>query len=144
MSSAPRKLDRRAFLAVCAVAPIAGACVRMNFISGRLDAGRIVVAKSELAAQPFALVETPALEFPIYVHRQGPDDYSAVLTRCMHRGCTVEPEGGRLVCPCHGSEYTSLGEVLKGPTQRPLIRFAVTTDAERIYIHDAARAGVRR
>jgi Rieske Fe-S protein len=140
MNAPPNTLDRRAFLALCAVAPIAGACARMNFVSGRLDAGRIVVAKSELAEQPFALVETSSLEFPIYVHRQGPDDYSAVLTRCMHRGCTVEPEGGRLVCPCHGSEYTSVGAILKGPTELPLIRFRVTTDAENIYIHDVAEA----
>jgi Rieske Fe-S protein len=112
----------------------------MTFVSGRLEAGRIVVAKSELAEQPFALVETPSLEFPIYVHRQGPDDYSAVLTRCMHRGCTVEPEGGRLVCPCHGSEYTSAGAILKGPTELPLIRFPVTTDEANIYIHDTAGA----
>jgi Rieske Fe-S protein len=137
-------IHRRTFLAACAAIPFAGACARMTFVSGQLEGGRIVVAKADLADEPFALVEVPGHDFPLYVHRHGPDEYSAVLTRCMHRGCTVEPEGGRLVCPCHGSEYTSLGEVLKGPTQRPLIRFAVTTDAERIYIHDAARARVRR
>lgn len=135
MSTASRSIDRRAFLAVCAVAPIAGACVRMNFVAGRLDAGRIVVEKSELGEQAFALVETPSLEFPVYVHRQSAGEYSAVLTRCMHRGCTVEPEGGRLVCPCHGSEYTSVGEILKGPTELPLIRFPVTSDETHIYIH---------
>lgn len=137
-------IHRRAFLAACAAVPFAGACARLTFVSGRLDADRVVVARSELANEPFALIEVPTLDFPVYLHRQGVDDYSAVLTRCGHRGCTVEPEGGRLVCPCHGSEYTHLGAILKGPTERPLIRFEVATDAEHIYILDVARAAVAR
>ena len=137
-------IHRRAFLVACAAVPFAGACARLSFVSGRLDADRIVVAKSDLAAEQYALVEVPLLDFPIYLHRQGVDAYSAVLTRCGHRGCTVEPEGGRLVCPCHGSEYTHLGAILKGPTERPLIRFEVATDSEYIYILDVARAAVAR
>ena len=137
-------IHRRAFLAACAAVPFAGACARLTFVSGRLDADRIVVAKSDLANENSALVEVPAFDFPIYVHRQGVDAYSAVLTRCGHRGCTVEPAGERLVCPCHGSEYTPVGAILKGPTERPLMRFEVATDAEYVYILDAARAGVSR
>jgi Rieske Fe-S protein len=113
----------------------------MNFVNGRLDGARMIVDKSAFAAVPFALVESPSLEFPIYVHRHGNDEYSAVLTRCMHRGCTVEPAGGRLVCPCHGSEYSAVGAILKGPTELPLIRFTVSTDASHIFIHDVAGAG---
>jgi len=52
----------------------------------------------------------------------------------MHRGCQVEPVADRLVCPCHGSEYTRAGAVLKGPTQRPLRRFPVTVEADAIVI----------
>jgi cytochrome b6-f complex iron-sulfur subunit len=46
----------------------------------------------------------------------------------------VEPAAEHLVCPCHGSEYSNEGEVLKGPTQRPLRRLPVTLDADRILI----------
>lgn len=137
-------IHRRAFLTACAAVPFAGACARLTFVSGRLDADRIVVARADLVDEPYALVEVPSLDFPVYVHRQGADQYSAVLTRCMHRGCTVEPERERLVCPCHGSEYTHLGAVLKGPSERPLIRFEVATDTANVYILDAARARVTR
>jgi cytochrome b6-f complex iron-sulfur subunit len=52
----------------------------------------------------------------------------------MHRGCQVEPAAEHLVCPCHGSEYTNTGEVLKGPTQRPLRRIPVSVVGESIVI----------
>jgi cytochrome b6-f complex iron-sulfur subunit len=52
----------------------------------------------------------------------------------MHRGCQVEPVDGHLVCPCHGSEYTNQGEVLKGPTLLPLQRYAVTADEEAVVV----------
>lgn len=129
-------MDRRAFVLACGVAPFIGACARMTYVPGRLEGGHVTVSLAELADKPFALVDVPSLEFPIYLHRHAtqPDSFTAVLTRCMHRGCTVEPEQGRLVCPCHGSEYTSGGAVLKGPTREPLIRFDVQVDAQDIHI----------
>lgn len=134
----PTPIDRRRFLTVCAVVPvlpIAGACARMAYVPGLIQPdGRLMVSRAEFAKQPFALVDAPGVGFPVYVHQQGPDEYTAVLTRCMHRGCTVEPAEEKLVCPCHGSEYTRGGAVLRGPTQAPLIRFPVTVDAENVYV----------
>ncbi len=133
-------LPRRHFLALCAAVPLAGACARMRYVSGRVVDGRVLVATADLGADDFALVDVPSLNFPVYVHRHGPGEYTAVLTRCMHRGCTVEPTDGRLVCPCHGSEYTARGEILKGPTQRALIAYRVTSEGEHLVIHDIVGA----
>ena len=129
-------MHRRSFVIACGTVPFVGACVRYNFVPGTLDAGRLVVPRAALGKKRYALVETPALRFPVFVHESAPGEFAAVLTRCMHRGCTVEPADDRLVCPCHGSEYTKLGEVLKGPTERPLIRFPVQSDADNIFILD--------
>lgn len=129
-------MDRREFVLACGVVPFAGACVRFHYVHGVVVADRVVVSRAALRGQSYALVETSGLRFPIFVHESAPGEYSAVLTRCMHRGCTVEPAAGRLVCPCHGSEYTPDGVVLKGPTERPLIRFPVRTDAQNLYILD--------
>ena len=133
-------MRRRTFLAACGAASLSTACARFPYVTGRLEAGSIVVPRRELDGLDGVLVEHPSLDFPLYVHRASGDEYTAVLTRCMHRGCTVEPTDGRLICPCHGSQYTSAGAVLKGPTQRPLIRFPVRADAEHLYILETDRS----
>ncbi len=70
-------------------------------------------------------VAAPGLDRPIYVHRTAQGSYSAVLAECTHRRCIPEPAGDRLVCPCHGSEFTLAGTVLEGPAERDLPTFGV-------------------
>ena len=96
---------------------------------------------TEFASARFALVDVPGLPLPLYVYKDEKEGFSAVSTRCMHRGCQVEPVDGHLVCPCHGSEYTNQGEVMKGPTLLPLQRYAVTADEESVVITISEPAG---
>jgi cytochrome b6-f complex iron-sulfur subunit len=45
---------------------------------------------------------------------------------CTHQGCTVEPDGKKLACPCHGSVYDAFtGKNISGPAPSPLHPFAV-------------------
>jgi Rieske Fe-S protein len=118
-------MDRRAFLACAALPVIAGACASLNYVPGDLRDGAVYVPLARLAPDGTALVEVPGMDLPLFVRRTGPDAAIALSTRCQHRGCQVDPEADRLVCPCHGSEYALDGAVLKGPTQRPLERFPV-------------------
>lgn len=134
--------SRRAFLqrtewlalGVPGLLPLLQGCARFNMVYSGVEGSRLIVSRESLGASAFALVEAPGLTFPIYLYRHEGDHYSAVLTRCMHRGCQVEPANGHLVCPCHGSEYDNEGGILKGPTELPLIRYTVVADAENIYI----------
>jgi Rieske Fe-S protein len=66
---------------------------------------------------------------PVYVLAVA-DGYVAVSPICMHLGCTVDVQGARLVCPCHGSTYDREGNVLRGPTLKPLRRYATTLTGE--------------
>lgn len=57
--------------------------------------------------------------------------FSAV---CTHAGCTVGYEGGIIVCPCHGGEYSAeTGEVIAGPPPSPLAPRKVLEAGGQIY-----------
>jgi cytochrome b6-f complex iron-sulfur subunit len=62
---------------------------------------------------------------------------TVLSTRCSHLGCKInELENGKLVCPCHGSEYDLSGKVVKGPAFKNLevIPSKVISNGESIEI----------
>ncbi len=52
--------------------------------------------------------------------------YTVLSSICTHLRCTVNLEGQRFVCPCHGSTYDRSGEVLVGPADKPLASYPAT------------------
>ena len=125
-------LDRREFVSACAC----------------LLAGSLVTACASLVARPvpvtdgrvrIALAEHPELTRPegslkimpegatdpLYVLRLDDGQIAVLSPICTHQGCTVDIQGRRLVCPCHGSTYDREGRVLRGPAPRALTRAAV-------------------
>ena len=130
-------MERRDFiLCVMGIAvPVAlGACSGFRYLPYDRLGDRLVVRRSDFGEGPYALLENPQLPRAIYLHRFENGSFVALLTRCSHRGCQVEPAGDRLACPCHGSEYSFKGDVLQGPAERPLLQYEVTSDDENIYI----------
>src|SRR3989304_5852368 len=63
--------------------------------------------------------------------RMDESKFIAVSTICRHKGCTVELEGDKFVCPCHGSEYTVQGKVTQGPANDNLTTFETMFDSEK-------------
>jgi cytochrome b6-f complex iron-sulfur subunit len=122
--------------AVCGALPgVLGACAaRMRYATPEVLGDRLGVRLAEITANGL-LVEDPGADLPIYVRKSAAGEFTAVSTRCMHRGCQVEPAAQKLVCPCHGSEYEFNGTVLQGPTERALTRYRVTTSNDMVYIH---------
>jgi cytochrome b6-f complex iron-sulfur subunit len=62
---------------------------------------------------------------PVLLYRTGNSVvcFSAI---CTHQGCTVNPDGAKFACPCHGSMYDAkTGKVLAGPAPAPLPQVAV-------------------
>lgn len=63
----------------------------------------------------------PADGAPDIVIREEDGSIRAFSAVCTHAGCTVDYEGGAIVCPCHGGEYSpETGEVIAGPPPAPL------------------------
>lgn len=56
--------------------------------------------------------------------------FSAV---CTHMGCTVNPAGKELHCPCHGSKFdAATGKVLHGPASSPLPAYPVRVKGHEV------------
>lgn len=112
-----------------------GAARGASYLRPTVQGDRAIVPRSSVNEKSGVLVELPDEELPVYLRSLGGDRYSAVSTRCTHRGCEVEPASDRLACPCHGSEFSFTGEVLQGPAELPLPAYRVTTDPSSVYIH---------
>ncbi len=65
----------------------------------------------------------------IVVNRKG--ELRVLSSHCTHLGCIInKEENGRLVCPCHGSEFDLKGKAVKGPAYKPLKTFSYTKSAD--------------
>ncbi len=50
-------------------------------------------------------------------------------SHCTHLGCIINKvENGRLICPCHGSEFDLDGNAVKGPAYKPLPSYPFEED----------------
>jgi len=125
-----------------AVAALLESCTSVKFISAAEVNGVLSVNKNEFLQQSFVVVKTSALAFPVYLAKittansSGErENYSALFMRCTHKQCEVKPAGSVLYCPCHGSEFSTTGKVLKEPASVDLEKFPVSSDTQNIYIH---------
>jgi ubiquinol-cytochrome c reductase iron-sulfur subunit len=73
----------------------------------------------------------------------GWQDYLAYSKICTHAGCPAslyEQQTGRLLCPCHQSQFDLLQDAkpVFGPAARPLPKLAITLDDEGYFVakHD--------
>lgn len=97
---------------------------------------------SSSAAAEQALAKLSDIKVGEAISAKGPDGADIIITRptettvaaysaiCTHQGCTVEPAGKELDCPCHGSVYDLKGAVLRGPARGPLgtVKVALSGD----------------
>jgi cytochrome b6-f complex iron-sulfur subunit len=48
--------------------------------------------------------------------RTGSSSFTALTATCTHQACTITGfSGGVYTCPCHGSQFSTSGQVLRGP-----------------------------
>jgi nitrite reductase/ring-hydroxylating ferredoxin subunit len=134
-------IARRAFVVRCsaAVATFAiGGCASLVVHSVPAPQGRVSLALAdypELAREGGVVSLLPEAESdPIFVLALGGGRFAALSSQCTHRGCTIDAEPTRLVCPCHGSAFGRDGAVLRGPAERPLPRYHTEVAEGRLLI----------
>jgi len=81
-----------------------------------------------------ATYSDPADGSPDILIRESDGSLKAFSAVCTHAGCTVGYEGGVIVCPCHGGEYSAeTGEVIAGPPPSGLAPKKVLEAGGQIY-----------
>lgn len=139
-------MERRSFIKNCTLLCAGGigfsllmeSCGAIHYVSSNVDSNKIKIKKLEFidkknVERKFIVIRTEALAFPICLYKNN-DNYIAVYMQCSHQGCELNPNEKTLVCPCHGSEFSTEGKVLSPPADKDLKQFNVITDNEAIYI----------
>jgi nitrite reductase/ring-hydroxylating ferredoxin subunit len=71
----------------------------------------------------------------ILLYRAGDTSVLAFSRKCTHLGCTIGGfENGLSLCPCHGSQYDTGGNVVRGPSQTPLRRYTAAISGSTVTI----------
>jgi len=69
------------------------------------------------------------------VTRTAQDAFSAVTSTCTHELCLITGHDGAIyVCPCHGSRFTSGGQVVTGPATASLRAFTTSLAGDTLSI----------
>ncbi len=67
-----------------------------------------------------------------YIVLNTPGETRVLSAHCTHLGCKIqEVRNGRLICPCHGSQYDFNGNPLKGPAFKPLRQIEVKISPDK-------------
>ncbi|MDX2172799.1 MAG: Rieske (2Fe-2S) protein [Bacteroidota bacterium] len=119
------------------------ACTTQKYITNvTTKENKLVIKKSEFTVikkektiqQKFILIKPETMQFPIALYKLNDNEYKALYLQCTHQGCELSPHETMMVCPCHGAEFNSKGEVTTGPAETNLKSFFTSTDNENIYI----------
>lgn len=137
MSNSRRKFIKE--VAIISSASLCGvsmlqSCSPVPYVKYTLTGNKVTIKKSDFEEHKFVVVKVSNLPKPIYIAKLENKKYSALFMECTHKRCEVRPFGSELHCPCHGSEYNNLGEVISPPALYPLKKFKVSEDEQNIYI----------
>lgn len=100
---------------------------------GQSGGGKKALAKvSDIPVGSSVSAKTPDGK-PVVIAHPAAGKIVAFSAVCTHMGCTVNPSGKELHCPCHGSKFdAATGKVLHGPASSPLPAYPVTVKGQEI------------
>lgn len=74
----------------------------------------------------------------VFIIREEAGYFYALSAVCTHLGCIVnwKLQDDFIACPCHGSRFNRIGEVIDGPAPKPLQHFAMSLTDEGFLVVD--------
>lgn len=138
-------IDRRDFIRAASLtvvtvscsgmlASLISSCTNVKYVQSANEGSRLKIALAELANQSFVVVKSERLPAPVYLAKNEDKQYNAVLMQCTHKQCELTPTGNFMTCPCHGSEFSASGAVLKSPAVNALKNYPLSFDEQFVYI----------
>lgn len=78
-----------------------------------------------------------------WVIRNADGTITAFSPQCTHLGCAYhwQERTGSFLCPCHGSAFSLTGAVISGPAPRPLDRYEVKVEGNRLWLGQIQKSG---
>ncbi|MBE9146834.1 QcrA and Rieske domain-containing protein [Planktothrix mougeotii] len=73
----------------------------------------------------------------LIIHNQkNSQDIFVVNPTCPHAGCVVKWKGNKeeFLCPCHGSQFTANGQLMKGPAHQGLKPYITKVEGNLILV----------
>ncbi len=108
--------------------PIVDGTVVAGGVSVPIGAGSVLSSVGGVA-----LVQSTRGDF-LLAHT-GTNAFSALPATCTHQACTITIfSGGVYICPCHGSQFTTSGQVLSGPAFVSLRQLATSVANDTVTI----------
>ncbi len=126
------KVGRRTFLQL----GMAGIAALFIALWNKLAQSQLETEKQRKHIFPFNKNKPVSFVDNFIIINQG-ENTKVLSAHCTHLGCKInETANGKLVCPCHGSEYDLDGNVLKGPAYKSLreLQARISADGTQIEI----------
>ncbi len=124
------KYNRRFFLKLSA----SGVGLFFVYMWNKLSLSHNELVKPKVLLFPFN--KNKAVSFLkdfIVINKKG--KATVLSAHCTHLGCSINKvENGKLVCPCHGSEFDQDGKAIKGPAYRSLEKIPARVNSEHTQI----------
>ncbi len=75
-------------------------------------------------------------ELSLYAYTENGRDFVVMSNVCTHLGCRVRwiSDQNQFFCPCHNAAFDKEGNVESGPPPRPLNRYEVKVEDERLFV----------
>jgi Rieske Fe-S protein len=96
---------------------------------------RIEVPAASFAKGPLLVVRPKGWYYSIAMRKKEDNTYSALLLKCTHQDNQLTASGDGYSCSLHGSAFNRNGQVTKGPAERNLTAYPVTSDQNNLVIH---------
>ncbi len=99
---------------------------------------RIEVPADAFAKGALVVIRPKGWYYSIALRKKEDNTYSALLLKCTHQDNQLTAAADGYSCSLHGSAFSRDGQVTKGPAERALTSYPVTSQNNTLIIHTKA------